>query len=965
MLKRLALFLLLAGIILIVPSSKAQSTPTKILFVGDSITELGSFRYHVYCRLRKDGYNVDFVGSNKTHGPPYGACIVDGQTLPFQFDPDSEGHSGWTTGGLAGSLRGWVQTQQPDYVLIHTGTNDVLGSPWTHMYDDQWGNKGVYTYLKKMLADIKAVRPTARILLALTVNTDPLAQNSAATVKTADLNGVIRRVYDEEKNNYNLYLVDQNTGFNSGPRTVDLPKLRPNNRPPTCDWADVMGERVIAGRPQNSTNANDYEPLEDPNKHSYDCIHPNGRGGELMAQKWYNALAPLLAGQPVPTLPPGVSPTITPTPSRIPTAAPTIALQLGQFYKGINIYGDAVTIDGRQWLAEANADVTVDSNRFRDPSTPLIPSAPAGVEAMIRDAAWGRDGKPIIYVNNVPNGTYGVYLYIWEDNAAQTVNFAVQDIPVAQNISSGSPGSWAKLGPFTAVVTNGRIKINAFGSGDANISGIEIWTANGTTISQSPTSAITAVNTPTVGPTPGQIPVLSMKGLKVQGNKVVNENGQFVKLVGVNISGTEYSCVGGKDNGVMPWGIFEVPANQETINGLKKWNINTVRVPLNESCWNGIPNPDTRTNVHSNKTEYLGKFASYSGETYRTSITNWVNLLTQNNIAVVVEIHWSAPGTFIARDQTAMLNRDNSIRAWTDIANRFKNNSSVLFDLHNEPYSEWKDWNQESTTATWNCWKKGSGTGVNCAGLDEWWDHASNSFNGGARYNFQAAGMDEVTAAVRATGAQNIIILGGLTFANNMTHFLQYKPNDPNIMASIHNYNFNVCDNRQCWEQQYKPVAQVVPVIAGEVGQSISVSWRSNLDQEFVNKITAFYDENNIHYLAWLWNDWGCDSHQLVSNYDGTVNRGCKHSEDLYRAMQKTLASHNPGSQVTLTPAPTTPPNCTNKALGDADCDTKTSLIDYELLRRGITSGNLNADFNNDGKVTIDDFTNWLANFLF
>lgn len=907
--------------------------------------------------LKKDGFNIDFVGSNvyssDTANRP-STCIVDGQNLNVPWDKNQEGHSGWTTGGVAGRLQGWVNTYKPDYVLIHLGANDLIGSP-THYFDDPYGNLGIYTFfrgnqtpatnvvyppkdstVKGMLKTIKDINPNARIVIAKHI---PMRDFS-----TSQLNTIIQRVYDEEKNNYNLYLADMTVGYSA---TID----------------------------------------------NYDGTHPDDSGGKKMATAWYKILKPLLAGQAVPTLPPGVSPTITPTPSRTPTPSPTIPLTLNQFYKGININGNPIIIEGRQWQGEAG--VTVDGNDLAVSNVTLNPPASSEIQSMIRDFSWGNNGRPEITVNTIPNGSYGIYLYIWEDNNPQSLSFTIQNNTVATGISSGQGGTWQKIGPYPAQVTNGSISISTgTSSGDANISGVEIWTANGTTITAGPTSAITGANTPTVGPTPNPGQTISMKGLRVSGNKVINENGQQVKLIGVNIAGTEYSCVGGKDTGVMPWGIFEVPATQQTINGLKKWNINTVRVPLNESCWNGIPSVDTRTNIPSNTNEYLGKFNSYSGENYRSAITNWVNLLTQNNIAVVVEIHWSAPGTFVARDQAAMLNRDNSIRAWTDISNRFKNNSAVLFDLHNEPYSWWRDWNQESTTATWNCWKKGSGTGVNCAGLDEWWDHASNSFNNGAVLKYQAAGMDELTAAVRATGAQNIIILGGLTYANNLTHFLQYKPNDSNIMASIHNYNFNHCDNRQCWEQQYKPVAQVVPVIAGEVGQSITVDWKDNLDQEFVNKITAFYDENNIHYLAWLWNiwgkkenQWGCNSHTLVSNYDGTVNKGCKHSEDLYKAMQKTLASHNPGVPVSPSPGnpvptspatitqnpttaptnvvPTTPPECTSKTLGDANCDSRTSLVDFEYLRRGISSGNTNADFNKDGKVTIDDFTNWLTNFLF
>ncbi len=44
-------------------------------------------------------------------------------------------------------------------------------------------------------------------------------------------------------------------------------------------------------------------------------------------------------------------------------------------------------------------------------------------------------------------------------------------------------------------------------------------------------------------------------------------------------SGTEYTCVQGN-------GIFDGPNDQASITAMKKWNVNAVRVPLNEACWN-------------------------------------------------------------------------------------------------------------------------------------------------------------------------------------------------------------------------------------------------------------------------------------------------------------------------------------------------------------------------------------------
>src|SRR5579859_6352006 len=75
--------------------------------------------------------------------------------------------------------------------------------------------------------------------------------------------------------------------------------------------------------------------------------------------------------------------------------------------------------------------------------------------------------------------------------------------------------------------------------------------------------------------------VASVTGIKVQGNKIVDANGQSVALHGVNRSGTEYACVQG-------FGPFDGPSDATSIAAIRSWNVNAVRIPLNEDCWLGI-----------------------------------------------------------------------------------------------------------------------------------------------------------------------------------------------------------------------------------------------------------------------------------------------------------------------------------------------------------------------------------------
>ena len=47
-------------------------------------------------------------------------------------------------------------------------------------------------------------------------------------------------------------------------------------------------------------------------------------------------------------------------------------------------------------------------------------------------------------------------------------------------------------------------------------------------------------------------------------------------------------------------------------------------------------------------------------------------------------------------------------------------------------------------------------------------------------------------------------MVGGLSYANDLTEWLKYEPKDPdhNLAASWHSYNFNHCNKLLCWTSQ-------------------------------------------------------------------------------------------------------------------------------------------------------------------
>ncbi len=316
--------------------------------------------------------------------------------------------------------------------------------------------------------------------------------------------------------------------------------------------------------------------------------------------------------------------------------------------------------------------------------------------------------------------------------------------------------------------------------------------------------------------------------LQVSGSKLVDASGHTVVLHGADRSGGEFACVQGN-------GIWNGPMDQASVTAMKSWGITAVRVPLNEACWNAE--------------SYVNP--AYAGAAYQDAVKAYVSLLGDNGIVAILDLHWtdgaytgSSAGCSSAQAtcQKPMPDAAQAIPFWTSVASAFKGNDAVIFDLFNEPYASRAT---GDATSGWQCWRDG-GT---CAGI-----------------SYQVAGMQAMVNAVRATGANNVIMLGGEEYANDLTQWLAYQPADPDhdLVASWHSYNFNTCSSQSCWTAQIAPVAAQVPVIAGEIGEN-------DCADTYLSSLLPWLDSQHLSYLAWTWNTWDCgQGPALITGYDGS-----------------------------------------------------------------------------------------------
>src|SRR5690242_12832543 len=116
-----------------------------------------------------------------------------------------------------------------------------------------------------------------------------------------------------------------------------------------------------------------------------------------------------------------------------------------QFFRGINLNGPAVEIDGHRWEAGDSKFLVCKDNAFEDQDVPLVPATDEARARMIRSSRWGGNR---LELTELPRGTYTLFLYVWEDNNAETYSISLNGRPVQTNYSSGATGHWDKLGPW-------------------------------------------------------------------------------------------------------------------------------------------------------------------------------------------------------------------------------------------------------------------------------------------------------------------------------------------------------------------------------------------------------------------------------------------------------------------------------------------------------------------------------------
>jgi hypothetical protein len=317
--------------------------------------------------------------------------------------------------------------------------------------------------------------------------------------------------------------------------------------------------------------------------------------------------------------------------------------------------------------------------------------------------------------------------------------------------------------------------------------------------------------------------------LHTEGNKILNSRGQEVRLTGVNICGLEWSS----------WGDYKLESVYEVF---ANWNCNIVRLPLSQDRWFGklldssTPNPPD------------------GGEDYRQTVDDIVQLALSFGKYIEIDLHWSNAGVWGENVAQHFMPDENSLEFWIDVAKKYANNSAVLFNLYNEPYN-----------ISWEVWKNGG----------EITEVVNRGTNNEKRLTYTTPGHQKILEEIRALGANNIIIAGGLDWAYDLrgiagAYALEDTPEGNGIIYDTHIYPFKEW-NGMHHDLYVLCITDKYPVMIGEIGIDPDGEWGAASRPSWLKIMLGWAEVHNLNLIGWCFHPTATPS--MISDWKFTPTK--------------------------------------------------------------------------------------------
>ncbi|SDA13856.1 endoglucanase [Ruminococcus sp. YE71] len=283
----------------------------------------------------------------------------------------------------------------------------------------------------------------------------------------------------------------------------------------------------------------------------------------------------------------------------------------------------------------------------------------------------------------------------------------------------------------------------------------------------------------------GTTPVAVNGRLKVSGANIVNKNGQKFQIRGMSTHG-------------LMWEDFSNITSTASLKTLRDdWGVNTIRLAMYTEEWGG----------------YTKGYATQAKNKVNTGVANATSL----GMYAVIDWH-------ILNDGDPLKHKDEAVAFFTEMAQKYKNNENVIYEICNEP----------------------NGTGIT-------WTNNVKPY------------ATAVVSAIRKYDKNAIIIVGTTNWSQDIDKVVNSRLSDTNIVYSLHFY----ADTHKQWlrDRFTNCYNKGLPILVSEFG-TCNAKGAGNVNTTETQTWLKLLDSKNVGYINWS----ACGKAETASAFKSGTN---------------------------------------------------------------------------------------------
>lgn len=287
---------------------------------------------------------------------------------------------------------------------------------------------------------------------------------------------------------------------------------------------------------------------------------------------------------------------------------------------------------------------------------------------------------------------------------------------------------------------------------------------------------------------------------------------QPVVLRGVNRSGLEYSLP--SNTGFLGNAGISKAEIEEIVC---RWRARVIRLPFNQ-----------RSAIQG--------YGDHSGDDYLTALDTVIDWAASLGAYTILDLQWLDTTTVFGYTADGRVNHvpplpnPDTVVLWTVLAERYRNEPAVIFDLLNEPHSRLED--DKNAVNLIDQSGEVYQSSVKVVGPNQWLPWASR-----------------LIKEIRCAGNRCLVLVSGVDWGYDLSGV---KVDAENVVYSTHVYPNRLTED---WERAFGRTVSVAPVFVAEWGGGDS-------DLDWGARFVSYINSRNLSWTSWSWADWP----HLVSN---------------------------------------------------------------------------------------------------